>query len=37
MRGKLPWQGLNAATKKRKYNKIMESKIEVVFFPFPPF
>lgn len=30
IRGKLPWQGLNAQTKKQKYNKIMESKIEVV-------
>lgn len=29
MRGKLPWQGLNATTKKQKYNKILESKIEV--------
>ena len=29
IRGKLPWQGLNAQTKKQKYNKIMESKIEV--------
>ena len=37
MRGKLPWQGLNAATKKRKYNKIMESKIEVAPLRSPPF
>ena len=29
LRGKLPWQGLNATTKKQKYNKIMECKIEV--------
>ena len=29
MLGKLPWQGLNGNTKKQKYNKIMESKIEV--------
>lgn len=29
LKGKLPWQGLNAYTKKQKYNKIMEYKIEV--------
>ena len=29
LRGKLPWQGLHADTKKEKYNKIMEMKIEV--------
>jgi hypothetical protein len=25
-RGSLPWQGLKAATKKQKHNKIMEKK-----------
>ena len=34
IRGKLPWQGLNAQTKKQKYNKIMESKIEVMAIAF---
>lgn len=31
VRGKLPWQGLNATTKKKKYNRIMECKIENSF------
>ncbi|KAK8791096.1 hypothetical protein WA158_005727 [Blastocystis sp. Blastoise] len=31
LKGKLPWQGLNAMTKKQKYNKIMECKIENSF------
>ena len=29
LKGKLPWQGLRADTKKEKYNKIMEMKIGV--------
>lgn len=29
LRGKLPWQGLHADTKKEKYTKIMEMKIEM--------
>lgn len=42
-RGSLPWQGLKAATKKQKYEKISEKKmstpVEVlckVLFPIPP-
>lgn len=31
LRGKLPWQGLRAETKKEKYARIMEYKIEVLF------
>jgi len=31
LRGKLPWQGLRAETKKEKYTRIMEYKIEVAF------
>ena len=31
LRGKLPWQGLRAETKKEKYSRIMEYKIEVTF------
>lgn len=31
LRGKLPWQGLHADTKKEKYTKIMEMKIEVSY------
>lgn len=31
LKGKLPWQGLRAETKKEKYNKIMELKVEVAF------
>ncbi len=27
LRGKLPWQGLQARQKKEKYEKIMENKI----------
>ena len=30
LRGKLPWQGLRAETKKEKYTRIMECKIEVI-------
>ena len=29
LKGKLPWQGMKAETKKEKYAKIMEKKIEV--------
>jgi hypothetical protein len=28
LRGSLPWQGLNGATKKEKYQNILEKKIE---------
>ena len=39
LRGSLPWQGLKAATKKQKYEKISESKratrIEVLCKGFP--
>lgn len=31
LKGKLPWQGLRAETKKEKYSKIMELKVEVAF------
>ena len=31
LRGKLPWQGLRAETKKEKYNRIMEYKMEIGF------
>ena len=34
VRGKLPWQGLNATSKKKKYNRIMECKIEVALARF---
>jgi len=27
LRGSLPWQGLKAATKKQKYDRIMEKKM----------
>lgn len=27
LRGQLPWQGLKAATKKQKYDRIMEKKV----------
>lgn len=30
LKGKLPWQGMKAETKKEKYAKIMEKKIEVM-------
>ena len=30
LKGKLPWQGMKAETKKEKYAKIMEKKIEVI-------
>ena len=40
LRGSLPWQGLKAATKKQKYEKISEKKmstpIEVLCKGFPP-
>ncbi|OZJ06590.1 hypothetical protein BZG36_00628 [Bifiguratus adelaidae] len=40
MRGSLPWQGLKAATKKQKYDRIMEKKMttptEVLCRGFPP-
>ena len=31
LKGKLPWQGLRAETKKEKYSKIMELKVQVAF------
>ena len=31
LKGKLPWQGLRAETKKEKYSKIMSLKVEVAF------
>ena len=31
LRGKLPWQGLRADTKKEKYARIMEYKMEIAF------
>lgn len=31
LRGKLPWQGLRAETKKEKYARIMEYKMEITF------
>jgi casein kinase 1 len=40
LRGSLPWQGLKAATKRQKYEKISEKKmntpIEVLCKDFPP-
>ena len=31
LKGKLPWQGLRADTKKEKYTRIMEYKLEITF------
>lgn len=31
LRGSLPWQGLQAATKKQKYEKISEKKMKTSF------
>jgi casein kinase I homolog HRR25 len=34
LRGQLPWQGLKAATKKQKYDRIMEKKVSFSLFPY---
>jgi hypothetical protein len=31
LKGKLPWQGLDAASKEEKYQKIKEKKLEISF------